>query len=46
MMKPTLQNADVVVLDNLPAYKRDDAKRAVEKRRAWVLFPRSILGYF
>jgi len=37
-LAPTIQKRDVVVLDNLPAHKRDDAKRAVEKRGAWFLF--------
>jgi hypothetical protein len=46
MTKPTLQKGDIVVLDNLPAHKRDGAKRAVEKRGAWRLFPGSISGYF
>jgi TPR repeat protein len=31
----TLQKGDIVVRDNLPAQKRDGAKRAVEKRGAW-----------
>ena len=31
----TLQKRDVVVLGNLPAQKRDDAKPVVEKRGAW-----------
>ena len=35
---PTLQKGGVVVLDNLPAHKRDDARRAVERRGAWLLF--------
>ena len=37
-LAPTLQKGDVVVLDNLPAHKRDDARRAVERRGAWLLF--------
>ena len=37
-LAPTLQKGDVAVLDNLPAHKRDDARRAVEKRGAWLLF--------
>jgi transposase len=37
-LAPTLQKGDVVVLDNLPAHKRDDAKRAVERRGARLLF--------
>ena len=37
-LAPTLQKGDVVVLDNLPAHNRDSARRAVEKRGAWLLF--------
>ena len=37
-LAPTLQKGDVVGLDNLPAHKRDGARRAVEKRGAWLLF--------
>ena len=37
-LAPTLQKGGVVVLDNLPAHKRDDARRAVERRGAWLLF--------
>ena len=37
-LAPTLQKGDVVVLDNLPAHKRDDARQAVERRGAWLLF--------
>jgi transposase len=37
-LAPTLEKGDVVVLDNLPAHKRDRARRAVEKRGAWLLF--------
>ena len=35
---PTLHKGDVVVLDNLPAHKRDGARKAVEQRGAWLLF--------
>ena len=35
---PTLQKGAVVVPGNLPADKRDGARRAVEKRGAWLLF--------
>ena len=34
-LAPTLQKGDVVVLNKLPAHKRDDAKRAIEKPGAW-----------
>ncbi len=37
-LAPTLEEGDVVILDNLPAHKRQDAVRAVEKRGAWLLF--------
>jgi len=37
-LAPTLRKGDVVILDNLPAHKRDKARRAVEKRGAWLLF--------
>ena len=37
-LAPTLQKGGVVVLDNLPAHKRDEARRAVERRGAWLLF--------
>jgi len=37
-LAPTLQKGDVVVLDNLPAHKVADAKAAIKKRGAWLLF--------
>jgi len=37
-LAPTLQKGDVVVMDNLPAHKVVAAKRAIEKRGAWLLF--------
>ena len=37
-LAPTLNKGDVVVLDNLSAHKRNSARRAVEKRGAWLLF--------
>lgn len=37
-LAPTLKKGDVVVLDNLSTHKRDSARRAVEKRGAWLLF--------
>jgi len=37
-LAPTLDRGDVVVLDNLPAHKRDSIRRVVRKRGAWLLF--------
>jgi transposase len=37
-LAPTLNKGDVVVLDNLPAHKRDSIRRIVGKRGAWLLF--------
>lgn len=37
-LAPTLNQGDVVVLDNLPAHKRQDAGKAVRQRGAWLLF--------
>lgn len=37
-LAPTLKKGDVVVADNLSAHKRDAARRAIEKRGAWLLF--------
>lgn len=37
-LAPTLNPGDVVVLDNLPAHKRQDAEKAVKQRGAWMLF--------
>ena len=37
-LAPTLKKGDVVVLDNLSTHKRDSARRAVERRGAWLLF--------
>ena len=38
-LAPTLQKGVVVVVfDNLPAHECDDARRAVERRGAWLLF--------
>jgi transposase len=37
-LAPTLKKGDVVVLDNLSAHKRDGARRAIERRGAWLLF--------
>ncbi len=37
-LAPTLRKGDVVVLDNLSAHKREKAKKAVQKRGAWLLF--------
>jgi len=37
-LAPTLQICVVVVFDNLPAHKRDDARWAGERHGAWLLF--------
>ena len=37
-LAPTLDQGDVVVLDNLPAHKRQDAENAIRQRGAWMLF--------
>ncbi len=37
-LAPTLNEGDVVVLDNLPAHKRQDAAQAVRNCGAWLLF--------
>jgi transposase len=37
-LAPTLNKGDVVVLDNLPAHKRESISRVVGKRGAWLLF--------
>ena len=37
-LAPTLQKGVVVVFDNLTAHKRDDARRVIERRGAWLLF--------
>ena len=37
-LAPTLQKGVVVVFDNLPAHKRDDARWAGERHGAWLLF--------
>ena len=37
-LAPTLNPGDVVVLDNLPAHKKEKAEKAVQKRGAWMLF--------
>lgn len=37
-LAPTLNKGDVVVLDNLPAHKRESIRRLVGKRGAWLLF--------
>jgi transposase len=35
---PTLQEGDVVILDNLPAHKSPAAEQAIRERGAWLLF--------
>ena len=37
-LAPTLQKGDVVVLDNLSAHKRDEARKAIVAQGAWMLF--------
>ena len=37
-LAPTLQNGDVVVMDNLPAHKVAAASAAIKERGAWLLF--------
>jgi len=37
-LAPNIQKGVVVVFDNLPANKRDDARWAVERHGAWLLF--------
>ena len=37
-LAPTLEKGDVMVLDNLPAHKRDRIRKLVRKRGAWLLF--------
>ena len=35
---PTLQEGDIVILDNLPAHKSPAAEQAMRERGAWLLF--------
>jgi transposase len=35
---PTLQEGDIVILDNLPAHKSPAAEQAIRERGAWLLF--------
>src|SRR5271169_1231333 len=35
---PTLQEGDIVILDNLPAHKSPAAEQAIRQRGAWLLF--------
>ena len=37
-LAPTLNEGDVVVLDNLPAHKVAAAQAAIKERGAWLLF--------
>jgi transposase len=37
-LAPTLNKGDVVVLDNLSVHKSKDARKAIEKKGAWLLF--------
>ena len=35
---PTLQEGDIVILDNLPAHKSPTAEQAIRERGAWLMF--------
>ena len=35
---PTLQQGDIVILDNLPAHKSPAAEQAIRDRGAWLMF--------
>ena len=35
---PTLQEGDIVILDNLPAHKSPAAEQAIRERGAWLMF--------
>ena len=35
---PTLQEGDIVILENLPAHKRPAAEQAIRERGAWLMF--------
>lgn len=37
-LAPTLNQGDIVILDNLPAHKSEKAKALLRKRGAWFLF--------
>ena len=37
-LAPTLENGDIVIMDNLPAHKSKSAEKAIRDRGAWVLF--------
>jgi transposase len=37
-LAPTLENGDIVIMDNLPAHKSKIAEKAIRDRGAWVLF--------
>ena len=37
-LAPTLQQGDVVILDNLPAHKSEKAAQCLKQRGAWFLF--------
>jgi transposase len=38
VMAKTLQEGDIVILDNLPAHKSRAAEQAIRERGAWLLF--------
>lgn len=37
-LAPTLENGDVVIMDNLSAHKSPRAEKAIKDRGAWILF--------
>jgi transposase len=37
-LAPTLNKADIVIMDNLPAHKSKAAEKAIKAKGAWVLF--------
>jgi transposase len=37
-LAPTLKSGDIVILDNLPAHKSEQARAIVKQRGAWFLF--------
>ena len=37
-LAPTLEQGDIVIMDNLPAHKSPVAKKAILDKGAWVLF--------
>jgi len=37
-LAPTLSKGDIIIMDNLPTHKNAVARKAIEKRGAWILF--------